>query len=129
MSEPIRTIYRQLRRNLPADVDIMEKVGELASRTSADSTHPRPSGMPSVSSSGSESHLDRIRSQADALRRAFNRRYFIECNLLKFDDDELKEAEETFQKNKNRMDNEDFSLVHITTMVEEHLETRRYLFV
>jgi hypothetical protein len=127
MSEPIRTIYRQLRSSLPADADMMKKVEEIASR-SAESTHPRPSGIPSISSGSKSSYLDRIRSQADALRRAFNRLYFIECNLLKFDDKKLKEAEDEFQKSKTKMDSEDFSLGNILMMVEEHLKTRRYLF-
>jgi hypothetical protein len=114
LSEPIRTIYRQLRRNLPVDADIMEKVEEIGSR-------------PRVHSTGSKnSNLDRIRSQADALRRAFNRLYFIECNLLKFDDDELKDAREAFQKSKNIIEGEDSSLLYITMMAEEYLKTRRY---
>ena len=129
MSEPIRTIYRQIRGNLPADADIMEKVEEIASRTSAGSTHPRPSGIPSVSNGSKSSHLDRIRSQADTLRRAFNRRYFIECNLLKFDDDDLKEAEEELRKSRNMIDIEDSSLESIKKIVKHHLESRRYLFV
>jgi hypothetical protein len=129
MSEPIRTIYRQIRGNLPADANIMEKVEEISSRTSAGSTHPRPSGMPIVSIGSKISHLDRIRNQADTLRRAFNRRYFIECNLLKFDNDELKEAGEELRKSRNMIDVEDSSLEYITEMVEEHLESRRYLFV
>lgn len=126
ISEPIRAVYRQLRCNLPADADIMGKVEEIASRTSAHSTHSRPSGIPAISDGSKSSHLDRIRSQADTLRKAFNRLYFIECNLLKFDDDGLKAAEETFQKSRNMIDSEDSSLVYITLMVEEHLKTRRY---
>lgn len=123
MSEPIRTIYRQLRRNLPADADIMEKVEEIGSGTRGHST---PAYIPQAPGGSKNSHLDRIKSQADALRRAFNRLYFIECNLLKFDEDELKDAREAFQKSKNIIDGEDSSLLHITTMVEEHLKTRRY---
>lgn len=126
ISEPIRTIYRQLRCNLPADADIMEKVEEIASRTSAHSIHSSSSGIHSISDGSKGSHLDRIRSQADTLRKAFNRLYFIECNLLKFNDDELKKAEETFHKNRNMIDSEDSSLEYITLMVEDHLKTRRY---
>lgn len=123
MSEPIRTIYRQLRRNLPADADIMERVEEIGSRPRVHST---PAYIQQAHAGSKNSNLDRIRSQADALRRAFNRLYFIECNLLKFDDNELKDAREAFQKSKNIIESEDSSLLHITTMAEEYLKARRY---
>ena len=129
MSEPIRTIYRQLRRNLPAHADIMKKVEEIASRTSVNSAHPRPSGVP-VESGGSEiSHFYMIKSQAGTLRRAFNRLYFMESNLLNFDHEKLINAKQAFQNAKNMMEGEDSRLGHITMLVEDYLTSRKYLFV
>jgi hypothetical protein len=101
----------------------MEKVEEIGSRPRVHST---PAYTPQAHTGSKNSNLDRIRSQADALRRAFNRLYFIECNLLKFDDDELKDAREAFQKSKNIIEGEDSSLLYITMMAEEHLKARRY---
>ena len=129
MSEPIRTIYRQLRRNLPAHADIMKKVEEIASGTSSNSAHQRPSGVPIGSTANEINHLHRIKSQADALRREFNRLYFIESNLLYFDHEKLRKAKKEFKKAKSTMESEDSSLAYIIMAVEEHLESRKYLFI
>ena len=124
MSEPIRTVYRQIRRNLPAHAEVMEMVAEIASG-SASALHAPP-----PADSGSEStYLRIIGDQAEALRKAFNRLYFIKCNVAKFGVDKLKTAEKEFKNAKKTLDfNEASSLSNITRQVERYLETRRYFF-
>lgn len=122
MSEPIRTVYRQIRRNLPAHAEVMEMVAEIASGSAL---HVPPTGDSITEST----YLRKIGDQAEALRIAFNRLYFIKCNVTKFGVDKLKTAEKEFENAKKTLDfNEASPLNNITTQVEEYLEGRRYFF-
>lgn len=125
MTEPIRTVYRQIRRNLPAHAEVMEMVEQIAIAPGS-ANHALPPGA----ITGNGSYLAKIQKQAEALRIAFNRLYFIQCNLMKFSMDELKSAEKAFEKLKKILDTKEASpLNNMTTQVEKYLADRRYFFI
>lgn len=127
MTEPIRTVYRQIRRSLPAHAEVMEMVEQIAIAPGSANHALSPGDSPTIT--GNESYLDKIQKQAEALRIAFNRLYFIQCNLMKFGVDELKTAEKAFEKLKKILDVKEASPLHnMTTQVEEYLADRRYFF-
>lgn len=79
LSEPVRTVYRQIRKSLPSDPDIMEALEGMVNK-------------PAVHPVNHESILEVLNRQADELRVAFNRKHFIECNMSMFDVAVLEEA-------------------------------------
>jgi hypothetical protein len=124
ITEPIRTVYRHIRRSLPADADIMETVGEIASGSAH---HVPPTGDSRPTTGNESTHLHKIQKQAEDLRIAFNRLYFIKSNLMKFGGDELKKAEKDFEDAKKFLDFKESSLLNnIIRQVERYLENRRY---
>lgn len=125
MSELIRKAYRQLRLNLPADIDILEEIDIIAARPVGSATHI-PFGTPGSVESLNLTHKAKVERDAIELRKAFNRRYFMECNMLNFDCEEL-EAEKAFTDAKDLLDSDERSpLVNIISQVEELLKERRY---
>jgi hypothetical protein len=121
MTEPIRKVYRQIRLNLPADVDMLEEIQKLASKSSTDHT------LLTGQAGADNTQLSSIKRQYAELRRAFNRHYFMECNLLNFRKDEIKEAERAFTMAKNALDfDNDKNLNKIMTQMERRLNHRRY---
>lgn len=124
MSEPIRMVYRQLRRNLPVDGDMFEEIQHIATTKIKDSSHRLTSSMVENYES---TDRDRIEVKAQALRRAFNRRHFIQCNLLKFGPEELKKEDNEFEEVARYLHFATNSpLVSLTKKVERNLKKRQY---
>jgi len=126
MSELVRKVYRQLRLNLPADIDILEEIDIIAARPVGAATHI-PFGTPGSTESLNLTHKAKLERDAIELRKAFNRRYFMECNMLNFDCEELEKAEKAFDEAKDFLVSDERSpLVNIISQVEELLKERRY---
>ena len=121
MTEPIRKVYRQIRLNLPADVDMLEEIQRIASnRAPVHHLLTRQEGLDGT-------RLSLIKKLYAELRRAFNRQYFMECNLLHFRKAEIEEAELAFTRAKNALDFDcDNNLRNIVRQTETQLKRRRY---
>ena len=118
LSEPVRTVYRQIRMSLSVDPDIMATVEMLANR---------------VVEGGSRSQA--IESQAEDVRRAFNRRQFMECNITFFDHETLENAIQRYEEAKQLLEINpaaddryaNTALMIIFTSLRRHLNSRRFV--
>src|SRR5271170_5075158 len=116
MSEFLRTIHEQLRSNLPPD-PLLDDVEEIASRRplSLQSTGNTSNGQ------GQTTYKATMGTQYTALRTAFNRKLFVECNLHYFDADVVREARQTFVQTQEQMEN---VLRYITEQIQKKLILR-----
>jgi hypothetical protein len=117
MSEFPRTIHQQLCLNLPPD-PLLDDVEEIASR--------RPLSLGTRNSSngqGQTTYKATMDTKYTALRTAFNRKHFVECNLHYFSADEVRKARQSFVQTKVDMEN---VLRYITEQVQNKLIRQRW---
>jgi len=117
MSEFLRTLHQQLRSNLPPN-PLLDDVEEIASR--------RPLSLATGNTSngqGQTTYKATMDTQYTALRTAFNRKLFVECNLHYFSGDEVRKARQSFFRTKVDMEN---VLGYITEQVQNKLTRRRW---
>jgi hypothetical protein len=116
MSEFLRTIHQQLRLNLAPD-PLLDDMEEIASR--------RPLSLGTGNSSngqGQTTYKVTMDTKYTALRTAFNRKHFVECNLHYFSADDVRRARQSFVQIKVDMEN---VLRYITEQVQKKLKRRR----
>ena len=126
MSEPVRMVYRQIRRGLSVDPEIMATIDESAN-------------LPNLTAGAivldvQESRLVALQKQAEELRIAFNRKNFIECNMSIFGIHELEEAVRWYETAKDLLEinphkNEltRTTLMDIFFVLQEHVENKRFI--
>jgi hypothetical protein len=117
MSEFLRTIREQPRSNLPPD-PLLDDVEEIASR--------RPVSLAPGNTSngqGQTTYKATMDTHYTALRTAFNRKLFVECNLHYFSAEEVRKARQSFVRTKADMEN---VLAYITEQVQNKLIRRRW---
>jgi len=120
LSEPVRTVYREIRRTFPEDPAIMATVDFIANRPAAGTATPTSS-------------LEVLKIQANHLRITFNRKQFMECNLGFFEMDQLIDAAKQYHEAKHLLEiNPDdrysnTTLMHIFNSLHLHLESQRFV--
>ena len=80
LTEHVRTVYCQIRKSALPDPDAILAVDGFAKEQI-----PSDTGVPVL-------RLDVIRREAEELRRAFNRKHFLECNMSIFKVEDLEKA-------------------------------------
>ena len=124
MITSVCTLYKHCRLLLPRDQDIQEEIARIARLPVV---NQRIINQRQVSEN--HSFEEAIKEEYEALRRAFNRKYFTECNVL-YLRSYLDGALEEFNRRKRNLEfQEETVLASLTTHVEASLKGRRLLLV
>lgn len=119
LSEFLRTIHQQLRsNNIPPDPALLDDVKEIASRTAVSLATGTASNGQSPTT-----YKATMDSKYVALRAAFNRKLFVDCNLHYFSAEEVRKARESFTQIKADMES---VLRYVTDQVQNKLISRRW---
>jgi len=117
--------YRQIRESLSVDPDIMKEVDGIVNDPVTVSGNP-------------QSKLRELQNQAEELRVAFNRKYFMECNMSIFDVGTLEAAAKRYETAKRLLEidsnpNSPISqrtiLTSIFNTMQVQLDKKRYVFL
>jgi hypothetical protein len=123
----VRQLYGRILERLDHDVEILNEVKGIAT---ANGPH-----VPHINSGSDETRslMSIIEERYENLGAAFNRQYFIECNLTYFGCNDIKEAEEDFESAKALLEFRDDSapidlpMGSFITQVDKILKNRRFL--
>jgi hypothetical protein len=123
----VRRLYGRILERLDHDVEILNAVKEIATANSRHVLH--------INSGSNEtrSFMSIIEERYENLGAAFNRQYFIECNLTYFGCNDIKEAEEDFENAKALLEFRDDSapidlpMRNFINQVNILLKRRRFL--